>query len=432
MNPATRLAVVDGVPNDTPVAVALGGGADSALLAAVVVDVVGVEHVRGVFVHHHLEGSDMLFTSAADLCRRLDIGLTVLDGPIEEGPDLEARARHVRYRLIGDQLGEREICCTAHTANDQAETVLMRMMRGSGTSGISGIPVARHPFYRPFLGLSRAEIRAEADALALPYADDPSNADRRFLRSRIRNELIPIIESQYSEGFGQNLVRTAELAGSDDVVLEQQAAEVPLVVDDGAVLVPVGALASIPRAVSTRVVRRALGSFHGPYRGTFTDVLQVLRTAHDGLTRTLSGDVLCFVEGPHVALAPKDDRMFDSDRSIEVGDRFGWGGAEFVVRAARRPSDFLLSDVRTTVAAPKGAALGIRTPTDGDRLDLVDGTTPVTEILRAHGVPPRKRGNWMLITVGGRIAAVRGIRIAPWARPGAGRRDITIELEGHS
>lgn len=432
MTSPVESAVQRCMPADSPVVVALGGGADSAMLASAAVGVLGADRVRAVFVYHHLPQSEMLRSAAENLSRTLGIDIAVLDGPVDEGPDLESRARLIRYRAIEQNLKPDEVCCTAHTGDDQAETVLMRVMRGAGATGLSGIPAERHPFYRPLLEFSRSEIRDLADAESLPYADDPSNVDPRFLRSRIRHELLPMIEEDYADGIRTNLGRVASYARADDAVLGRTADAVPLELDGSAVLVPMGALAGADTAVATRVLRRALRPFHDPYTGSADDIQQMLRTVNDRASRTLTGDVSCTVEGPHLVLAAKAHHPASQGRTIEPGQQFEWAGDRYSVRETRRPSDWLLSDIRTSITVGVDASVAIRPPVDGDRIDIDGGSTPVSEVLRAHDVFPRKRGNWMLITVGGHIAAVRGIRLAPWARPVSGRPGITIEREGHS
>ena len=124
---------------DRPCIVALGGGADSAALLAAALEGLGPDRVRGVFVYHGLEGSNELQAAVTGLTHQIGADLTVIEALVVDGPDLEARTREVRYEALAADLRSGEVCCTAHTHDDQAETVFMRLMRGSGSTGMSGL-----------------------------------------------------------------------------------------------------------------------------------------------------------------------------------------------------------------------------------------------------------------------------------------------------
>ena len=150
-------AVVDAA-GERPCVVALGGGADSAMLLNAAVQSKTGAGIRAVFIHHALSSSDLLKQSAIDLVAHLGVALTVVNAPVDDGPDLEARARIARYAAIESITEDHEVILTGHTADDQAETVLMRLMRGSGAGGLAGIPPARGPWLRPFLEFRRREL----------------------------------------------------------------------------------------------------------------------------------------------------------------------------------------------------------------------------------------------------------------------------------
>lgn len=421
---------------DSPFAVALGGGADSAALLAAAVEACGAGRVRAIFVHHDLEGSDMLRESASLLADKLGVDITVLDARLDDGPDLEARARLARYKAITGNLGDAELCLTGHTSDDQAETVLMRLLRGSGATGMAGIPSVRGSFRRPFLDVARSELRQVAEAQGLPFADDPANTDDRFLRSKIRHKLIPSIEADYGASLRDNLARTAGLVSADDVLLNSVADDVRVRVCRGEVAVPVAALLTSPGAVASRVVRRALEQFHGPYRGSFDDVVSVLATAGDGAGRTLSDNVACVRENAEVVLSRKDHvgesgQEAFAPTAVVVGSTFDWMNDRYTVYTS--PSSALAVTVgrRTGLRdLTANEVMAVRCVADGDRIDIDGGTTPVVELLRAAGIPARKRPLWMVVTFGGRIAALHGIRVAPWARPMVGVQAVIIEREG--
>jgi len=410
--------------------IALGGGADSAVLLGAAVAAVGLDDVRGVFVYHGLESSDGLRAAAEELTDSLDVRLDVVEALVPDGADLESRARAVRYEALLGALEIGEVCCTAHTHDDQAETVLMRLMRGSGPAGMSGIPSVREPFVRPFLEVPRAELRAVAQKDGLPFIDDPANDDERFLRSRLRGDLIPQIEASYAPSFRDNVVLAARLIANDDEVLTNQSLDIPIRVASGEVAIPCPPLLTAPAALASRAVRRALGHFHDPYHGSHDDVGSVVDTATDGRTRTLSGDITCVRENAEVVLIPKQAVTRSEPVSVTVGLPFTWRGITYVTATSMSPSLRTTAGRRTAIRQPlEDERLVVRGLEDGDRIDIDSGSTPVVEVLRASGVPPRIRPFWTVVTIGAKIAALHGIKVAPWARPIGGEPAVIIERE---
>lgn len=410
--------------------VALGGGADSAALLAAAVEGLGSDRVRGVFVYHGLEGSDDLRGAVDGLTAQLGTDLTVVDAVVADGPDLEARTREARYEALEMDLRSGEVCCTAHTHDDQAETVFMRLMRGSGTAGISGIPRTRGRFIRPFLDLSRADLRAVAQDADLRFFDDPANEDSRFLRSRVRSELIPMVEDSFAPSFRENLVRTAQLAAIDDAVLSAESMQIPLRVDLGEAAIPTAPLLTASPALAGRVVRRALHTFHHPYRGSHDDVAAVMATAADGRARTLSGDIACVRENAEVVLFSKVAGPSLEPVEVVVGSPFMWDGSTYSTHVSGSPRFRTTVGRRTAIRMLRtGEKLAVRGVGDGDRIEITDGSTPVSEVLRAAGVPARHRPFWTVVTIGAKIAALHGIKVAPWAKPIGGESAVIIERE---
>lgn len=415
---------------DASCVVALGGGADSAVLLAAAVESLGRDRVRGMFVYHALEGSDALRSAVGSLTDHLDVECQIVEAVVPEGPDLEARAREARYRALGEAINEGEVCCTAHTHDDQAETVFMRIMRGSGATGMSAIPAVRGVFVRPFLDVTRADLRAAAQEDRLPFADDPANDDPRFLRSRIRGELIPTIEESYAPAFRDNLVRTAHLAALDDEVLTSESIAIPIRSEGNDVAIPTAPLLTAPGALARRAIRRALGEFHMPYHGSHDDVVSVIATATDGTQRTLTGDVSCVRENAEVVLVRKATMGDLKPVRLTVGSPFRWHGRLYGTTTSMAPSLRTTAGKRTAIRMP-GAdeQIVVRGVEDGDKIDIDGGSTRVSEVLRTAGVPARVRPFWTVVTIGAKIAALHGIRVAPWARPIGGEPAVIIERE---
>ncbi|MEJ7765950.1 MAG: ATP-binding protein, partial [Acidimicrobiales bacterium] len=181
--------------------------------------------------------------------------------------DLEARARTARHAALGPA------AALGHTADDRAETLLVNLLRGAGTAGLGSLrPGARHPI----LGLRRSETRSLCAEVGLDPVEDPSNDDPRFVRNRLRHEVMPLLASVAGRDPVPLLVRTAELAGEDADMLDELAASI----DPS----DARALAAAPPPLAARAVRRWLAGDgtgpggaerHPPDRATVDRVLAV-------------------------------------------------------------------------------------------------------------------------------------------------------------
>jgi tRNA(Ile)-lysidine synthase len=239
------------------VLVACSGGADSVALAAAVAFEAPRHRLPAglVTVDHGLQaGSATWAAEAAALGTRLGLDPvrveTVTVG-LAGGP--EAAARTARYEALARAAGDWPVLL-AHTLDDQAETVLLGLGRGSGPRSIAGMRPRDGRWVRPLLGVRRATTRAACAAESLPYRDDPHNADPRFTRARLRAEVLPLLEDVLRGGVAEALARTAALVRDDLDALDGLAAELV-----GPGPLEVAALAGRPRAVRTRVLRAWVG-----------------------------------------------------------------------------------------------------------------------------------------------------------------------------
>ncbi len=256
--------------------VACSGGADSLALAAAAAHHVrrGEARVGAVVVDHqlHPDSARVTATAAGQLCGLgLDPVLTLtadVDPAGPEGP--EAAARSARYQAFQQALAEAGASqiLLAHTKDDQAEQVLLGLARGSGTRSLAGIPARRGPFLRPLLELTRAETEAVCAHEGLSWWEDPANQEPRYLRSRIRTEILPYLEERLSGSVRESLARTAQIAAEDAAYLEEQAKEVfaRLLEDpgaDGSIRFDLGRLSAVPPAIRRRVIALAVVAVGG-------------------------------------------------------------------------------------------------------------------------------------------------------------------------
>jgi tRNA(Ile)-lysidine synthase len=412
-----------------PVLVALGGGADSALCAWAVVR--ARRPVRAATVDHGLPASPVLIATAQALAAHLGIEHRLL--PARARGHSEGALRAARYAALEAEAAPGEIIVTGHTADDHAETVLGNLLRGAGAGGLAGIPERRGRWHRPLLDLSRAEVRAAADFLGLPYTDDPGNADLSRRRNVLRHEVLPLLEERLGPGVRAALRRAASLLSADDAALEGRAAAVPLRVAPGRVLLPAAALSTLPPPVASRVVRRALRLVLDPYPGHRRDVEAVMQAATAAgpaarpFARPLQAGFLAVREGPWVVLRPAAALPPPLAATLPVPGEAAWEG--WVVRAeGPMPSPALLPVGRREARidpAAASAGLVVRGAAAGDRIATGTGRKPVAEALREAGVPAPRREGWPVVVSGGRIAWVAGARLAAWAAP---RGPVVVRL----
>jgi len=405
--------------------VALGGGADSAALLAVATAALDPGAVRAAFVHHGLPSSAALEAAAMALCEELGVDLTVLEGEVDEGPDLEARAREARYRSLLDNRREGELLLTAHTEDDQAETILMRLTQGAGATGLAGIPASRDAIRRPVILFSKDALEQEAMRLGLTYIADPANEDQRFTRNRVRHVVMPTLEAEIAATAREGLARSARLIAQDDALIADLAAQIPVITRGQRVLIPIGPLVTAPAPIATRAIRAALRHVNDGYPGTSAEVEAVLDVASSGVTRSLTSSNLAVSEAGHVAIGPLPTA--EAPRTLATSGVTKWNGNTYVTTIVPGPPTHLRGGRFTVMdAAAVGEQLVIRGAEDGDRIDTGEGTTPVAEVMRAAGIPATLRAASPVIAVDANIAAVVGVRTAAWAAQGSGA-SIVVE-----
>jgi len=254
------------------VLVALSGGPDSLALAAATAFEAARADVRAgaVIVDHGLQhGSADAAATAARRARELGLDPVVVvkvEVGAEGGP--EAAARAARYEALAataTELGATAVFL-GHTLNDQAETVLLGLARGSGASSLHGMAGESGLYRRPLLGISRETIEQFCLDSGLEPWHDPQNDDYRFARVRVRRTILPMLEQGLGPGVVEALARTADQLREDDEALDHFAEEIAedlAVIVEAGIALPVKALAANPAALRQRLIRLAVASeFH--------------------------------------------------------------------------------------------------------------------------------------------------------------------------
>jgi tRNA(Ile)-lysidine synthase len=236
------------------VLVALSGGADSlALLTAAAFEAPRCGYRVGAVIVDHGWTPDSADRTAAVAAVARALGADPVDVVAVQCDRTEDDARRARYAALdaaADRLGATRVLL-GHSLDDQAETVLMGLARGSGARSLAGMRARRGRYLRPFLDLRRDTLRAAVIAAGLEPWDDPANGDPAFARSRVRHDVLPLLDAALGPGVVEALGRTADLLAADAEALDQWSAEV----DPGGLEVTVEQLSQLPAAVRRRVLR---------------------------------------------------------------------------------------------------------------------------------------------------------------------------------
>jgi tRNA(Ile)-lysidine synthase len=256
-------------PPGTAVTCAVSGGRDS--LALLVLAIAADCEVSVVHVDHGLRPESAAEGKVvAEAAARFGARFESVPVAVAPGPNLEARARAARYAVLPPGV------LTGHTADDQAETILLNLLRGAGLDGLSGM--GRAPVRRPLLRLRRADTGAVCAAVGLTPVDDPTNLDRTIRRNRVRHDVLPLLGEVARRDVVPVLARQAELLAADAELLDSLAAELDPT--------DARALAEAPSPLARRAIRRWLRSTDERYPPDAAAVERVLAVARAERTAT--------------------------------------------------------------------------------------------------------------------------------------------------
>lgn len=425
------------------VVVALSGGADSTALAYLVVEARPDLEVTLAHIRHGLrdDRDDVATVTAhADALGAPLVIRQVEVVPVGEG--LEAAARHARHEALFDiatTAGARWVLL-GHTADDQAETVLMRIARGTGVSGLAGMAPVSPPRLRPLLRVRRADLRRFVTHEGLSSVEDPMNRDRAFRRVRARQEVLPALEAIGEDVVGA-LCRLADLAREDAGTLDEEAAEVAAA--DFRSYGPLRALrdarlGAVSPAIARRVVRELLSAVRESGHPVDAAAVGSVLSMAPGAALDLPGARVSR-GGGWLAAAPPDDQGDRSPRPLVVPGRTPWPAAGIAVRAVvagREPDSqtggdpgidweppaVTLADraippggstgLGQVVLGPSAAAgLVLRGRRPGDRMATRAGGRKLQDLLVDAGVPRVARDLLPIVARGERILWVPGIAV---------------------
>jgi tRNA(Ile)-lysidine synthase len=414
---AVRAALADvSIPADCSIAVAFSGGLDSTTLLDAAVRCAGPAHVIALHIHHGLSPNADAWAAHCHAFARA-LGVRFLSRQVdvvrEGGESLEAAARDARYRAL-DALCEEQGASTlwlAHHADDQAETVLLQLLRGAGVAGLAAMAPQRAdgastPRVRPLLHLLRAQLEHYAHERDLRWIDDESNADTRYARNALRHDVLPVLAVHFP-GFRDALARTASHAASAQRLLDELA-RIDLAsaqADDGLTLSAVLAFDDERATNLLRYWMRSLG-LQAASAARIGEVLRQLRDAaisRDGHALRIDHAGHCLRAYRGTIFWEKGDSadppdLDDGAMTPRVASVLNWNG-ESIWHLSHWRGTFVFQPVpqddadAVSEATLRAAPLGARSRSGGERLRLsadAPGRT-LKNLFQERGVPGWKR-----------------------------------------
>lgn len=451
------------------IGIAVSGGPDSVLLLDFALAYAREAGVTLSVVHfnHHLRGAesdaDELFVR--ERARELGLefhgsGADVAAIARAKKRNLEATARDLRYGFFFSLVrnGKLDRVATAHTANDQAETVLLRLIRGAGTRGLGGIhPVLEDGVVRPFLTLTRAQVEAEVALRALACRADSSNLETRFARNRLRERVMPLLETEFNPRVVESLAAFADHARDDEAFLQEQAhqrSHAWLRREGTTLRIPAGRLSDFPAAIARRILRQMVAeAVHGAARAPgpvaishaeMEDLRRLATEGQSGKRVVLAAGVEARKEFEWLAISPRrreDNLPPGRARGFrhrirppatvaipELGVRLRFSYAD-KVDANVAEAEYNGNEGVWLDSPSPAAPLILRSWRAGDRFHALANTNPVKlkELFQRRRIPAAERAWWPVLESAGTILWVRGFAPVPSACTEAKKQLLIIE-----
>ncbi len=423
-------------PAGAPLYVAFSGGLDSTVLlhALATVREALPGPLKAIHVDHGLQpDANRWADHCRRICDRLDLPLSVerVEARPAPGESPEAAAREARYACFRRLLGEGELLLTAHHRDDQAETLLLQLLRGAGPRGLAAMPavapLGRGWLVRPLLDLERDALRDYARHHGLRWIDDPTNAESRFDRNYLRHQVIPVLKRRWP-GLSASLARSARhCAEADQLARELAALDLERCRGAGEGTLDCAALAALSDARRRNLVRHWLRSLGLSLPGEAKlrqGLADLLGAREDGAPRLLwPGGELCRYRGMLHAFAPLP------------GVEGAWS-APFSARGVSLPDGTRLEvgqgGAGELLDPAQAGELRVGYRRGGERIRPAGRRHRVAlkKLLQERGVPPWLRPRWPLLLHGDEVVAVAGLCIAEGWRSAPGEAGLALRWTG--
>jgi len=430
------------------VLVAWSGGPDSTALVRLFLDIrktwrleVSAAHFNHRLRHAARREEEFVRRSAAALGIPLVVGTADVRGRARrDGLSMEEAARLCRYDFLNTAAEESRASriATGHTMNDQAETVLLRLVQGAGPRGLAGI----HPSFegrviRPLLEISVEDVRAYLKERRIRFIRDESNRDRRFLRNRIRLDLVPVLARKFNPEIVRLLARTADILREEDAFLDEAAqkkADKALRGSGPAARLEANVLGRLPRALARRVARRFVERLQGDLRGVSYDDVDDILALGEGKEKSLAPGLVLVRERGFLGLKIKAVPPTSYHLQWDGKKRLGLAPAGLAFRAeifspsASRKLAFDDSRRAYLDAGKIRLPLEVRPRRPGDRYRPLGapGSKKLKEILRAKGIARSERAPLPVFLSGGKVVWVPGLPAAEEFKVGGRTKKILL------
>jgi tRNA(Ile)-lysidine synthase len=387
-----------------PLLVLLSGGGDSVCLLDVALRL-GAP-VSALHVNYGLRpGADEDERFVRELCARMDVPLRVERVALAEGGNLQERAREARYALA-ERHAEGDYAA-AHTASDQAETIIYRLAVSPGSRALHGMAARRGQLVRPLLSVTRAEVRDYLRARGLDWREDPSNADRRFARARVRHDVLDALRD-LSPVADRTIAETARQLREESEVLEHAVGEA-LEALGGGPAVSLDELGRQPPAVRRLVLRRLAERAAGDEVHPLSrrEAEEILALGGEGTkSLDLGGGLRAVAEYGTVRFTRTPEATPPDPVTLPIPGHVRFGNWE-IQATLSAPGDVAVS------AAALGATVTVRAWREGDRMRPVGlgGTKTLQDVFTDRKVPRGLRSSLPVVEAGGRIVWVAGVAV---------------------
>jgi tRNA(Ile)-lysidine synthase len=456
---AATAAAHEMFPDGGPVVALVSGGADSvALLRALADGVFGPVAFSVLHVDHRLRGahSDADAEFVRDLCAALGVvcriaHVDVANVASRHGLNLEDAGRRVRYAEAARELEARRLesdagtgsgrIATAHTLDDRAETLLMRLAQGAGAGGLTSLAYLRGDIVRPLLDCTRADVLAYLGSMGQTWCEDTTNLDTTRLRARVRVGLMPLMR-EINPRFDEAIARTLAVLGDEDDLIEELARErADAIAETSAdeVRIDRDGLASLPRALQRRVVRLLVRDvFEEASRLDFEHVEAICDGAVGlGFAHDLPDGLRAFAEYGRLIISRNVERAGPFPESpLPVPGRSDLGAAGTLTAMPGGRDEMSAGRLEAVLDADAlRGPLSVTAVRAGDRMRPLgmEGSRKVSDILIDAKVPARARPLVPVVRDGERIVWVAGVRQSEEyrVRPGT-TRTVRLEWEPRS
>ena len=430
-------------PGDA-VIVALSGGADSVCLLTVLKQLATPEFLlRAVHVHHGIRGAeaDRDEAFAQKLCESLSVPLCVAYCHVpayaaEHGLSEEEAGRILRYQVLEKEAGkwEQELpagsrvkIALAHPRDDNAETILHHLLRGSGLTGLAGIRPVQGRRIRPLLCVGREEIRAYLEAGHISWCEDSTNQSPDYTRNRIRSQVLPLLKTAVNEQAEEHILQAGQIIGQADAYLRQQAEEIWQEAvcgrEEDLAAIPLTAFARQPEILKTYLIRHMLDQLHPGWKDIgsrhFTAIAE-LAGKPVGSRLDLPGGLMARTGYETLEIVRKTEREVsvktESGADGEIHGRQTVPELHMTVFSRQKDQEIPKNQYTKWFDYDKiKGTLSVRTRRTGDYLILPSGgSKTIARYMIDEKIPKEKREQILLLAEGSHVLWVVGFRISEY------------------